>query len=110
MLLPFQSKLCSLQSKLKFLSFACLGEISQIEEEQAFSISAKSVLAESETKTLYEEEQVQNASTLSKVTELKRSKRRLKQSGGEGNSVEFDLKAVTTKQKLSVKSVEVSGA
>lgn len=85
------------------------GEISQIEEEQAFSISAKSVLAESETKTLYEEEQVQNASTLSKVTELKRSKRRLKQSGGEGNSVEFDLEAVMTKQKLSVKSVEVSG-
>ncbi|GMN55452.1 hypothetical protein TIFTF001_024577 [Ficus carica] len=85
------------------------GEISLIEEEQAFSISAKSVLAESETKTLYKEEQVRNASTLSKVTELKRSKRRLKQSGGEGNSVEFDLKAVTTKQKLSVKSVEVSG-
>lgn len=90
----------SVQSKLNSLCFGCLGESSQMEEEQAFSISAKSV---------NEEDQVQNVSTVLEAQELKRSKRRLKQLGGEGSAVGFDLKAVTTKQKLSIKSVGVSG-
>ena len=58
---------------------------------------------------LDEEDQVQNVSTVSEVREVKRSKRSLKQSEIDANAVKFDLKSVSTKQKLSLKSVEVSG-
>ncbi|EXB93956.1 Apurinic endonuclease-redox protein [Morus notabilis] len=98
---PAKGRKPELVSALKlFVDQKINGESSQIEEEQAFSISAKSV---------YEEDQVQNVSTVLEAQELKRSKRRLKQSGGEGSAVGFNLKAVTTKQKLSIKSVGVSG-
>lgn len=73
------------------------------------SISTKSVSLETEAENLNDEDQV-NVSIVSEVHGLKRSKRMVKKSGGEGNAEKFCVKTVPTKQKLSVKTAEVSGA
>ncbi|KAF4355572.1 hypothetical protein G4B88_026858 [Cannabis sativa] len=82
--LPAKGLKSELVSALKSLVEKMNGESSQAEEE---------------------EDQVQNVST---VSEVRKSKRTSKQSRLEVNIVQVDSKAVTTKKKLSVESVEVS--
>uniref|UniRef100_A0A803P785 DNA-(apurinic or apyrimidinic site) endonuclease n=1 Tax=Cannabis sativa TaxID=3483 RepID=A0A803P785_CANSA len=82
--LPAKGLKSELVSALKSLVEKMNGESSQAEEE---------------------EDQVQNVGT---VSEVRKSKRTSKQSRLEVNTVQVDSKAVTTKKKLSVESVEVS--
>ncbi|PON64545.1 AP endonuclease [Trema orientale] len=108
--LPAKGRKPDLVSSLKlFVEKKINGEISQTAEELVCSISAESVSVEREAENLDEDHQAETVSTVSDARELKRSKRSLKQSAVENNAVQFDLKPVTTKQKSSVKSVEVSG-
>lgn len=67
------------------------------------SISAESLSEEREDEKLYDEDGVKNVNAVSEVHGIQRSKRKLKQSG-------VDCKLVTTRQKLSVKTDEVSGS
>ncbi|XP_015898096.2 DNA-(apurinic or apyrimidinic site) endonuclease, chloroplastic isoform X2 [Ziziphus jujuba] len=78
------------------------GEHCQMTEDKILSISAESLSEDREDENLYDEDGVKNVSAFSEVHGIQRSKRRLKQSG-------VEYKVVTTRQKLSAKTDEVSG-
>lgn len=83
--------------------FVFAGEHCQMTEDKILSISAESLSEDREDENLYDEDGVKDVSAFSEVHGIQRSKRRLKQSG-------VEYKVVTTRQKLSAKTDEVSGA
>lgn len=79
----------------KFLIFT--GESTRVNVEQVSSMSMDSISVK------------RKADTISEVSVCQGSKRKVKQSQVEDNDVEINSKKVATKQKLSIKTEDISG-
>ncbi|XP_059462906.1 DNA-(apurinic or apyrimidinic site) endonuclease, chloroplastic isoform X2 [Corylus avellana] len=85
------------------------GENSLAVEEQASSISAENISVKTKVKNLSTEDSVEDVNTDLEVPGFPQHKGRVKKSAAESNTVEFQIKKVTTKKGLSIRSDEVPG-
>lgn len=79
-------------------------------EEQASSISAGNISVKTKVKNLSNEDSVEDVNTDLEVPGFPQHKGRVKKSAAESNTVEFQIKTVTTEKGLSIRSDEVPGA
>ncbi|KAJ7976707.1 DNA-(apurinic or apyrimidinic site) lyase [Quillaja saponaria] len=106
--IPAKGRKHELISALKcFMDKQINGEDSQITEGQVFVASAKNTSVGGKAKNLSDEQHDEDVNTVKESCEPQKTKKRLKQSAAQGESVKVD-KLVTTKKKLSTKSYEAT--
>lgn len=85
------------------------GDSSQEAGERESSNCTENVLPQQIAKSVSDESCIQTINTVSDVSGLQQSKKRMKHSPTEEQTVQVDAEIVTTKKKLSIKTDEVSG-